>query len=168
MKRRFLYLLLFGLPGLVLSAIISIIVFGTAAGMLWLFVFGDSPWPASSESLLTLLAILCFLGLWAASLIIGYIFGKRREQNQVINRRHVLVSFGLTLGLILPIVLYQVRVGNIGPQSDSTICSDFCAKQGSPASSMPPRNSGERTCSCLDQFGKPIITVPIESIAPRP
>jgi len=167
MKRRFLYLLLFGFPGLVLSAIISILAAGTAAGILWLFVYGDSPWPASSESLITLLAICCFLGVWISSLIFGYKFGKRREQNQARDRRYVLASLGMTLGLVLLIVLYQVRVGNMGPKSDSTICSDFCAKQGLSGSSMPPRNTGELTCSCLDQFGKAIITVPIESIARR-
>ena len=167
MKRRYLYVLLFGLPGLFVSAVISLFVFGAAAGLLWLFVFGDNPWPASSESALTLLVALVFLGAWTATLVIGYAFGKRRENDPVLDKRHVLISLGATLGVILLIVLYQVRVGNIGPRPDSVICSDYCAQQGSSASSMPPRDFGERTCSCLDQFGNTIITVAIESIALR-
>jgi hypothetical protein len=166
MKRRYIYLLLFGLPGIFVSAIISLAVFGAAAGMLWLYVFGDSPWPASSGSLLTLLLTLVFLAVWSASFVSGYVFGKRREKDPILNRRHVLASLGITLGTILLIVMYQVGVGNIGLQSDSTICSDFCARQGYSASSMPPRDSGERTCSCLDQFGKTIVTVPLKSIVP--
>lgn len=164
MKRRYIYLLLFGLPGLFVSAIISLAVFGAAAGVLWLFVYGDSPWPASSGTVLALLFALVFLTVWTASLVIGYSFGKRREKDPVLERRHVLVSLGATLGVALLIVLYQLRVGNIGPRPDSVLCSDFCAERGSSASSMPPRDSGERTCSCLDQFGNTIIIVTIESI----
>jgi hypothetical protein len=49
MKKRYIYGLLFGIPGFFISLIISAGVFGFAAGILWLYVFGDNPWPAGTS-----------------------------------------------------------------------------------------------------------------------
>ena len=59
MKRRYLYVLIFGVPALLVSVIISFLLFGAAAGVLWIFVFGDNPWPAFAGKMLTAVFIHC-------------------------------------------------------------------------------------------------------------
>ncbi len=166
MKRRYIYSILVGVPGLIVSLIIAFVVSGFGIGVLWLFVLGDNPWPAFIENLLSVLFVLVFLAAWLASLVIGFVIGRQLEQNPTLNKKHVLASIGVTFVLILFIVFQQVSVGNIGPKSDSVRCSDFCSQKGYFASSMPPRDSGERSCSCLDGAGREIIKVPLDSIDP--
>lgn len=164
MKKRHIYSILFGIPGLIVSAIVSFAVSGFAAGVLWIFVFGDNPWPSVIEKIFPFLLALVFLTVWFACIRIGFVIGKQLEQNPVLNKKHVLVSIALTLIPILFIVFYQFQVGNIGPKSEGVRCSDFCSQKGYSASSMPPQNSGKRTCSCLNNFGLEIIKVPIDSL----
>ena len=167
MKKRYIYSLLFGIPGFVISGIISIVVFGAIAGNLWISVFGDNPWPIFSEGLLTILLVFTFLILWISSMAIGYLVGKKREKNPVLNRNHVLISLGFTVMFTLFIVLQQWSVGNIGPKSESPLCSEFCTRHGYAGSGMPPENSGERTCSCYDSSGSEALKVPLDSLNPN-
>jgi hypothetical protein len=48
MRRRYLYVLMFSVPALLASLMMSVAVLGTAAGVLWLFVYGDDPWRRAS------------------------------------------------------------------------------------------------------------------------
>jgi hypothetical protein len=130
MKKRYLYSLLFGIPGLFVAGIISIVVFAAFAGMLWLYVFGDNPWPAYTETITSALFVLVFLMLWIVSIGIGYAIGRRLENEPVLNRSHVLISVGLTVMFLLLIVLQQWSVGNLGPKSGSVLCSEFCVRHG--------------------------------------
>lgn len=164
MKKRFLYALLFGLPGFFVSGIISLFVFGASMGVLWLFVFGDNPWPSSIDTILPIVFMLAFLLLWVGSIAIGYAIGKRLEANPTLNRNHILISVGLTGLFILLIVLQQFSAGNIGPKSDGVLCSDYCMQQGYAGSGMPPQNSGDRTCSCYDSSGNEALKVPLDEI----
>jgi len=166
MKKRYLYSLLFGIPGFFVSAIISVLIFGATAGILWIFIFGDSPWPASIEAVLPFLFVLVFLMIWIASILIGYMTGQRLEKDPVLNRNHVLVSAALTILFLVFIVLQQLSVGNIGPKSDTVICSEYCSQQGYAGSGMPPQNSGDRTCSCYDSSGNEALKVPLDQIDP--
>ena len=164
MRKRYLYTLLFGIPGFFVAGIASLVLFGALFGVLWIFVFGDNPWPPSTETILPILLALTFLILWISSLAIGYSIGKRLEKNPVLNKSHVLVSAGLTVLFIVFIVLQQFSVGNLGPKSDGVLCSEYCTQQGYSGSGMPPLNSGDRTCSCYDNSGKEVLKVPLESI----
>ena len=166
MKKRYLYSLLFGIPGFIISVVISFIIFGALAGVLWIYIFGDNPWPSLIEIIFPALFALVFLTLWTITIVAGFIIGKRLEKNQALNKKHILVSIGVTIIPILFIVLYQLRVGNIGPKSDGERCSDFCSQRGYPGSGMPPEDSGERNCICIDNSGVEIIKVPIDSIDP--
>jgi hypothetical protein len=48
------------------AALFAVIVFGGALlGILWLFVFGDDPWPGWAESALNIAIPLVGLFLWA-------------------------------------------------------------------------------------------------------
>jgi hypothetical protein len=166
MKKRYLYSLLFGIPGLFVAGIISIVVFAAFAGMLWLYVFGDNPWPAYTETITSALFVLVFLMLWIVSIGIGYAIGRRLENEPVLNRSHVLISVGLTVMFLLLIVLQQWSVGNLGPKSDSVLCSEFCVRHGYSGSGMPPQNTGDRICSCYDNAGSEALIVPLDSIDP--
>lgn len=166
MKKRYIYALLFGLPGLFLAGIISIVLFAAFAGLLWLYVFGDRPWPAFTETMVSILFVLTVLVLWIGSIVTGYVIGRRLETNPVLNRNHVLISAGLTIMLILFMVLYQWRIGNIGPTSDSLLCSEFCTQHGYSGSGIPPETSGDRICSCYDDSGNEALRIPLDHIAP--
>ncbi len=166
MKKRHLYSILFGGPGFFFSLIISFLIFGATAGFLWIFVFGDNPWPVSTGTLLPLLLILSFLLMWIASIVLGFVTGKKLEADPVLNKKHLLFSVGLTVAPILLIMLHQLSVGNIGPKTDGMLCSDFCLEKGYSASGLPPKNSGDRTCSCYDDSGNEVLKISVESIVP--
>lgn len=161
MKKRYVYALLFGAPGFFVSGMISIFVAGASLGLLWIYVFGDNPRPASTETTIAIGVVLTFFILWICFLTLGYVIGKRLENEPTINTKHILISGGLTLLFILFIVLQQWSVGNLGPKSDGVLCSEYCTRQGYSASGMP-LNSGERTCSCYDSSGNEALRVKLD------
>ena len=113
MKRRYVYSILVGVPGLFVSLIVSVIAFGFAAGFLWLFVFGDNSWPAWVEMALPVLFVSVFIIVWLALLAAGYFIGIAREHDAAMNRTHVLISLGATLLFTAVILLYEWGIGNL-------------------------------------------------------
>lgn len=166
MKKRYLYSLLFGIPGFFVSVMISLFVFGAMTGILWIFVFGDNPWPSWTGAMFPVLLAFTFLMVWSGIISIGFSIGRKLENDPAVNHRHALISGALTILLILFMVLQQWSVGNLGPKADSVICSDFCAQKGYSGSGMPPQNSGDRGCSCFDNSGNEALIVPLDDIAP--
>jgi hypothetical protein len=166
MKKRYLYSLLFGIPGLFAAGIISILLFGALAGLLWIYVFGDTSWPASADVFLSIGFVVTVLCIWIASIVLGYFTGKKLENDPVVNRNHVLLSAGLTALFLLLILFQQWSVGSLGPKSDTVLCSEFCARHGYSGSGMPPRNTEDRICSCYDDAGNEVLVVPLDSIDP--
>lgn len=166
-KKRYLYSLLFAIPGLFIAAIISIAVVGAVTGFLWIYVYGDMPWPASIDKLLPIIFTLTFLTLWIISIAVGFVTGMKLEKVQVSSAKHILISMGLTIVPITIIFLHQLSVGNIGQKTDGILCSEFCSQNGYSGSGMPPRNSGERNCFCYDDSGSKIKEIPIDNIVPK-
>lgn len=164
MKKKYLYTLLFGIPGFFVSGIVALAVLGATAGILWLFVLGDNPWPSSTGPTLAIVALLIFLLLWIPLMIMGYTIGKKLEKTPGLNWMHILISGGLTLAFIVFILVQQLSLGNLGPKTDDMLCSDFCVQHGYSGSGMPPANSGDRTCSCYDNSGNEALNVPLERI----
>jgi hypothetical protein len=160
MKRRTLYMMLFGVPGLVVALVAAVLAAGAVAGMLWIFVFGDNTWPNWVEQALPAVLIAVFLAVWLACLAAGYVIGKRLEQRPL-NKWHVLISAGVTLLSIAFILVYQMGVGNIGAKTDEVRCSEFCTQKGYFASSVSPRMEQNRICSCIDNAGHGVYSVPI-------
>ena len=167
MKKRYLYSLLFGIPGLFVAGILSILIFGALAGVFWTYIFGDNPWPSYAETLLSTVFVLTILTLWILSIVLGYVVGKRLENDRILNRNHVLLSAGLTALFLLVILVQQWSMGNLGPKSDTVLCSEFCARHGYTGSGMPPQNTGDRICSCYDNAGNEALVVPLDSIDPN-
>lgn len=135
-EKRYFYALLFGVPGLFVSGIISVFAAGASLGLLWIYVFGDNPWPVSTETTIAIVPILTFFISWICFLSLGYVIGTRLEDNPTINKKHILISRGLTLLFILFIVLQPWSVGKLGPKSDTVLCSEYCTRPGYSASGM--------------------------------
>lgn len=167
MKRRYLYVLLFGVPALLASIIISILLFGAVAGILWIFVLGDNPWPSSADNMLTAMLALACMILWVAFMSAAYVAGKKQEEHATLSAKHVMASAGATALLVLLVVLHQLGVGNIGTKSDGVLCSEFCWDKGFAGSVMPPRDAGAATCSCLDTQGGEAVKVPMGDVTAR-
>jgi hypothetical protein len=168
MNRGLLYLLLYALPALLFSGIAAMALFGAAAGALWLFAFGDNPWPQAAQTALGLGFAVSWLSLWLGLLLLAFLRGRQLGAAAPLPRRDVLAAAGATVLALAIIVLQQWRVGNLGPRSDGERCSQFCQDKGFAGSSMPPRNSGVATCGCVDAQGHEAVTVPIGEItAPR-
>lgn len=161
LKKRYIYAFLFGAPGFFLSLIISILVFGVTAGIFWLYIFGDDPWPRVAERILPASFILTFLVLWIGAIITGFITGKALEREPALNKNHVVVSAIATIAPIALLVFHQFRVGNIGPKPASIRCSELCLAKGFVASGTPPRDSGVMTCSCFNQYGQEAVKIPM-------
>lgn len=158
MKRRYLYVLLFAVPAVLTATVAAVAAGGAAAGALWLFVFGDDPWPASAGPIvLGIAGVAGALTLGAAGLA-AYSVGKAQEQKARMPGWHVAAALGATLLLGLAIGLRVAGV-QLGPVPDSVRCADLCRDAGLSGSSMPPRDSGRRTCSCLDSSGTAVKVV---------
>lgn len=168
MKKRYLYALIFCIPAFLVALIASFVVFGGVVGILWLYVFGDNPWPQGIDLYLLIPFVLVFTGIWSTLLIVAYKTGKAREAD--INsspKKAVIVAFGTTAVLVLFIAFQQWRVGNIGPTSINVACSDYCKDNGYNTSMIPPRDSSaesDASCNCLDAKGQIAITTPMTTL----
>jgi len=166
-KRRYLYVLLFAAPTFLLAVIAGAMLLGASAGVLWLFVLGDNPWPSEVDTLLTTVFVLGGAAFWIAQLSVAYAVGKREETKASLNKTHVLISIGATVALAVLIVLRLSGVG-FGDRPDSLVCADYClAVAGSAGSGMPPRDSGDRTCSCYDAEGRVVTSIQLQDIPRR-
>lgn len=167
MKKRYLYVLLFSAPALLAAVIIATMLFGAAAGLLWIFVFGDNPWPESAGMVLTAVLVLAGTALWGGMLYAAYVVGKKQETQAALNPRHAMIAVGATVLLVLLAVAHQWRVGNLGQKSAGELCADFCRDQGFAGSGMPPRDAGAATCSCFDAQGRETVQMPMGEITAR-
>ena len=165
-KRRYLYVLLFAAPTFLLALIAGVMLLGASAGVLWLFVFGDGPWPSEADTLLTSLFVLGTAAFWIAQLSVAYAVGKREETKVSLNKTHVLISVGATMALAALIALRMSGVG-FGGLPDSLVCADHCLATGATGSGMPPRDSGDRTCSCYDAEGRVITSIQLQNVPNR-
>lgn len=164
MRKRDIYSILFGVPGFSISLMISFIIFGMMTGVLWLYFFGDNPWPLNIEKVLFPLFALIFFFLWLAIITVGYIIGNNLEHDSSVSKIHIMASFLLTLSPLILIIIHQLILGNIGSQSDSVLCSRFCNQNGYSASGTSPENSGQEICLCFDESGNEALQVSLHEI----
>ncbi|ACB00311.1 hypothetical protein SAMN06272755_2474 [Picosynechococcus sp. OG1] len=164
MKQRYIYSLLFLLPGFSVSLLGTWIIMGTVLGILWLYVFGDNPWPTWIEPLISVLFLLIFSGSWLTITVAGYRVGKKLEARSGFKSKHLWLSLWATLLPIAIILLHQLGNGNLGPKSPQERCHDYCRYHGYQSSSTSPQNSGGQTCSCLGQYGAMERIQPIDQL----
>jgi len=162
-NRRHVYVLLFAVPALLVSIIAAALMLAASAGALWLFVYGDDPWPNTANVLLGAIFLLVAAALWLALLSVAYTVGRQQEGEPSLNKRHVALSLGATVVLAAIIIVRLVGLNVAGARSDSVVCADLCRSEGFSASGLPPRDSGDRTCSCYDAQGQEVrrVTLPL-------
>lgn len=114
MKARFAYPLVFFIPSAMAAMLSAIVVGGAAGGILWLFVFGDDPWPAGTDKAVMTLVFLVAGATMAALLYASYSIGKKREELGGLSRQHLLVAFAISVLLPAFALFYEWHVGNIG------------------------------------------------------
>ena len=163
-QRRYLYVLLFALPALLVSTIAGTMILAASAGVLWLFVLGDNPWPPAADALLGAVFIAGSAALWAALLFVAYTVGKQQEARPTFNTGHVALSIGATIVLVAVIAMRLTGLGGSAGLGDSEVCADLCRAQGFAASGTPARDSGNRTCSCYDAQGRETRRVPLPKV----
>jgi hypothetical protein len=102
---------LYGLVGLVWGALLGGLaawtVMAMAAGVSWLYLFGDDPWPEAVGWLIPLIGLLAFLGVLALCTALGLRSGRRAERGEPAEtgRRRVQGIRLLALGLLLAVAL---------------------------------------------------------------
>ncbi len=166
MKKRHQFVLLYAVPALLVALLASFALFGAAAGVLWIFVYGDNPWPAQAGTALAVGFGAAFVCLWGAFLAMAYRAGRKQEERAGAGSGHALTAAAISACAILFMLLYQWRVGNIGPRPDSVACADYCRSRGYAGSGTPPRNAAEQTCSCHDAQGREALKLPMSGVKP--
>jgi hypothetical protein len=154
LKRRHTYVLLFALPSFLFSAIAAALMLAAAAGALWLFVYGDNPWPDAANTVMSLVFFGVGAALWVTLLSAAYVVGKTQEGRPSMSVAHVALALGTTAVLVGVIVLRLMEPSLTGTPADSVVCAEFCQRAGFAGSGMPSRDSGDRTCTCYDAFGR--------------
>ena len=92
MKARFAYPLIC-LPLSAMSAgLVAIVFVACAAGVMWIFVYGDNEWPAAAERTVMTLSVLVFATILAVLLSALYKFGKKQELRGGLSKKHALVA----------------------------------------------------------------------------
>jgi hypothetical protein len=156
--------LLFGVPALLVSLIISFLLFGATAGVLWIFAFGDNPWLPFAEKMLAVTFFVACLTQLESIHFRHEDVGNKQAEYDSLNRKHFIASIGASALAVLAIVLHQWGVGNLGTRTEGELCSAFCQDKGFSASGMPPKNAGASTCSCFDAQGREAVKVPIGDV----
>ena len=168
MRKRYLYVLLFAVPIVLAATVAGVVVFGVAAGVIWLYVAGDSAWPPITDYVLGALFLAAFAATAGLLGRAAYVEGRKREAEAGGGAKAAIVAAAAAGLLALAMLAYQRHVGNIGPKVDSLVCSEYCAGKGFSGSSMPPRDSGDATCSCVDAQGSEALRMPMDRIRSLP
>lgn len=115
MRARFSYPLAFLVPSAMAAVLLAVLVAAAGAGILWLFVFGDNPWPAGADGALMALAAFVAAGALMLLLLASYSFGKRRETYGGMAKRHLVLALAVSIAIPALVLFYEWQVGNLGP-----------------------------------------------------
>jgi len=111
-KARYSYPLLFLVPSAMIAFLAMAATVGAGAGALWIFVYGDDPWPESSRTLLLVLGLIAFIATLALLLVAGFVYGKRREGCGGLAKRHAVAAVGISVLVPLLVLLQLWRGGH--------------------------------------------------------
>ena len=160
MKRRYLYALMYAVPTLLLSAIFMVVVTGAVAGALWLFVYGDDPWPSFVDRYAPMFMLTVLMSVWLTLLSAAFAWGKRQESEASFNMKTIYFSAGSTAALVLVVFLHQQGVGNIGREPDVIVCGDFCTANQFSTSRFPQ----DGTCRCYGPSGSEALNISMSRV----
>jgi hypothetical protein len=103
------------------AAVVAIMFVACAAGVMWIFIYGDNEWPAAAERTVLALSVLVFSIVLAVLLSVLYKFGKGQESHGGVSKKHALVAVIATLLLPLLILARQWSIGAIGSHNPYTV-----------------------------------------------
>lgn len=162
MKQSFLYGILFAIPGIVISLLVTYLSTGMIFGFLWLFVFGDNSWPDWVAFIIPIVSICIFLITLAVITTWGHQTGIKLEEKPKYNLKHIFYSI---IATVIPVLIFAFLLTEPARKNTpSLICSDYCQTKGYSTSSTPPKNTGLTTCNCLDDNGANEITIELDDI----
>ena len=165
MKRRYLYALMYSVPAFIFSTVFMVVVTAAIGGVLWIFVYGDNPWPSFVDRYSPIFMITVLGAAWLTLLWAAFTWGKRQEAYPSLNMKHLYFAAGSTAALVLAVFLHQLSVGNIGPKADVLVCADFCTTKNFSASRFPQ----DGTCRCYGSDGHEALNVSMNGVrAERP
>jgi len=167
MRRRGLYLLLFGAPALLAGLLLGAIVLVFALAIFWVFIFGDDTWPSYAYVLLGLVFAATAATTVFILLRLAYEQGARQEEKPTLNRGHVAISATATLVLLAGPGLYLWHANSRQPETPEGACARYCTARGFPGSGMPPRDSGSITCTCYGALGRENQSFPLPELEQR-
>jgi hypothetical protein len=103
MKLRYVCGLAAVVWGVLVAAAVFIQVFGLVAGVSWLYLFGDDPWPDSASWYLTAIPLAAGVVAFLASVVVGYLQGRMwetsRRPHRARQRAYAMLFAGLGLWL---------------------------------------------------------------------
>lgn len=79
MRLRRRYLLVGVAWALFLAPVVTYFTLAFVLGVLWLYVFGDNPWPAALEGVILVIGSVVFISTAACSIYLAYRHGRERE-----------------------------------------------------------------------------------------
>ena len=153
MRRRYTYLLLFALPALLASLLAGTIVLVFTLAVFWVFVFGDDTWPTYANVLMAVFSVGAFTATFCVLLYHAYVEGRRQEDKAGLGRRPVAYAMAATLALLIVPALYGWHSSQNADTGPAAACARDCAARGFAGSGIPPRDSGDRTCTCYGPDG---------------
>jgi len=156
MKKRYLYALLFAIPGFFISLPVAREIFVVFLDVYETYI---SPQVQFRE---TAVLILIFLTVWAALIAIGYLVGMKIENGPASNWIAILISGGLTL--LFLVFLLRWSVDYAAERSNLTLCSEYCQRNGFSGSVAPPSDASEQTCRCFNFSNDESLSVPLEDL----
>lgn len=121
MRLDWLYVLTGALSGLLLGALAALFVVASAAGLSWLYLFGDEPWPAAVDWVLPALGVVVFLVVLLACLALALRAGHSAAAlapEQARAWRTTAIRL-LSLGLVLTLLLAAAAVARLVEQEDA-------------------------------------------------
>ena len=157
MKKRYLYALLFIIPGFLLALPLSLNIFESLIAIY--NTYGRLP-RAYSEDELFYVLIAIFLIIWVVLVLTAYWVGSRFEGGPKLSWMPALIM-GFTV-LFFAYILryaanYAVETVNV------ELCSEYCQSRGYHVSIPSPPDAPEQTCYCSNSDGRS-VTVPLEDL----
>lgn len=101
MKLRHQYLAVGILWALLLAPLAALSATGFAAGASWLWLYGDNPWPAGTETVILLVGIAAGIAVAALCILFAWRYGIGREPNTQTDRTRLLIAGAAPVAIAL-------------------------------------------------------------------
>lgn len=137
-------IVLIAVPCFLLSVLPALFLTGVAAGFLWLFVYGDNPWPILAD----VVVISTLLLSW---ILIGTLLTAALARHPAVRRlttgKLIAATAIMSLAAIGAILLHQWSIGNLDPPHP---CIAQCREAGYSSSFREIDERGRETCTCVE------------------